>query len=53
MAIDSYRTDELMKYTKLHKSQLNEWLKRAVAGNLLKKLARPVRYQVANKQLEI
>lgn len=53
LAQNPITTDELMKYTKLHKSQLNEWLKRAVADNLLKKLARPVRYQVANKQLEI
>lgn len=38
--------DELLDNTGLHKSQLNDWLKRAVDDGVLKKLIRPVRYQV-------
>lgn len=40
--------DELIESTKLHKSQLTEWLKRAVNDEIVKKLNRPVRYQVKN-----
>lgn len=42
--------DELMESTALHKSQLNDWLKRATDDGVVKKLNRPVRYQwVKNK----
>lgn len=38
--------DELLEATSLHKSQLNEWLKQAIEDGLVKKLNRPVRYQL-------
>ncbi len=37
--------DELSQKTALHKSQLNDWLKRMVDEGLVKKLERPRRYQ--------
>lgn len=37
--------DELVDALELNKSQLNTWLKRAVADKKLKKLSKPVRYQ--------
>lgn len=42
--------DELIKNTELHKSQLNGWLKRAEEEGVVKKLNRPVRYQIQNKK---
>lgn len=42
--------DELIEITQLHKSQLTEWLERAVDDGVAKKLSRPVRYQVENKK---
>lgn len=42
--------DELSASTQLHKSQLNDWLKRAEEDGVVKKLNRPVRYQVKNKK---
>lgn len=42
--------DELIECTNLHKSQLNEWLKRAVDDGVVKKLNRPVRYQVKSEK---
>ena len=42
--------DELIKNTGLHKSQLTDWLKRAEEDGVVKKLNRPVRYQVEKKQ---
>ena len=42
--------DELLSNTALHKSQLNEWLKRATEDGMVKKLSHPVRYQwIASK----
>ncbi|MND27399.1 hypothetical protein D3C81_652450 [compost metagenome] len=38
--------DELAECTKLHKLQLIDWLKRAEEEGVVKKLNRPVRYQV-------
>lgn len=38
--------DTLIEQTGLHKSQLNDWLKRAVDEGSVKKLSRPIRYQV-------
>jgi len=40
--------DELVEITQLHKSQLIQWLKRAVDDEIVKKLNRPVRYQTKN-----
>lgn len=42
--------DELIESTQLNKSQLTEWLKRAVDDEVVKKLNRPVRYQVKNSE---
>lgn len=42
--------DALIESTQLHKSQLTEWLKRAVDDGAVKKLNRPVRYQIKNKK---
>ena len=42
--------DELVETTQLNKSQLTEWLKRAVDEDIVKKLYRPVRYQVKNQK---
>lgn len=42
--------DELIESTQLNKSQLTEWLKRAVDDEIVKKLNRPVRYQVKNSE---
>ncbi|EJP3280107.1 DNA-protecting protein DprA [Vibrio cholerae] len=40
--------EELIEQTGLHKSQLNDWLKRASEECVVKKLSKPVRYQVIN-----
>ena len=48
LAENPITVDELIESTKLHKSQLTEWLKRAVDDEVVKKLNRPVRYQVKN-----
>lgn len=37
---------ELAESLQLHKSQVNEWLKRALDENKVKKLSKPVRYQI-------
>lgn len=42
--------DELIKNTRLHKSQLTDWLKRAEEDGVVKKFNRPVRYQIKKKQ---
>lgn len=42
--------EELIDSTGLHKSQLHDWLKRAVEEGVVKKLNRPVRYQLENKK---
>lgn len=42
--------DDLIRSTQLHKSQLNDWLRRAEEEGMLKKLNRPLRYQVENKK---
>ena len=48
---DTPRTmNELLRETGLTKTQLGEWLKRAVAEKKLKKLPKPVRYQWARVQ---
>ncbi|MFQ5625759.1 MAG: DNA-processing protein DprA [Methyloligellaceae bacterium] len=46
MCSDSPKTtDELIEALELNKTQLNCWLKRAVADKRLKKFSKPVRYQ--------
>jgi len=49
LACSPVSLDELLESTLLHKSQLNEWLKRAVDDDLVTKLTRPVRYQIKQK----
>lgn len=46
LAKEPVSIDELIESTKLHKSQLNEWLKQAVKDNIVRKLTRPVRYLI-------
>src|SRR5690606_4137538 len=41
--------DTLIESIGLHKSQVNEWLKRAVDDEMVQKLNRPVRYQIKNR----
>jgi predicted Rossmann fold nucleotide-binding protein DprA/Smf involved in DNA uptake len=48
LAEDPITIDELIESTQLHKSQLTGWLKRAIDDKVIKKLNRPVRYQVKN-----
>lgn len=43
-------TDELVDMLALNKTQLNAWLKRAVADKKLNKLSKPVRYQWISTQ---
>lgn len=50
LAEDPVTIDELIESTQLHKSQLTEWLKRAIDEEIVKKLNRPVRYQVKNSK---
>ena len=42
--------NELIDATQLSKTQVSDWLKRAEADHEIKKLTRPVRYQVNIKQ---
>tara|TARA_R110001592_G_scaffold363263_1_gene682788 strand:- start:14295 stop:15638 length:1344 start_codon:yes stop_codon:yes gene_type:complete len=42
--------DEIMEFTELNKSQLNDWLKRAVDEGSVQKLSRPIRYQYVEKK---
>lgn len=41
--------DELVERTDLNKSQLNDWLKRAEADGVVKKLNHPIRFQIVEK----
>lgn len=50
LAKEAVSVDELIEGTGLHKSQLNEWLKRAEKDGLVNKFNRPVRYQFENKK---
>lgn len=50
LAKEPVSVDELIESTQLHKSQLSDWLKRAEEEGMVKKLNRPVRYQVENKK---
>lgn len=50
LANEPITVDALIESTQLHKSQLAAWLKRAVDDGAVKKLNRPVRYQLINKQ---
>lgn len=50
LAKEPISMDELIKSTQLHKSQLNEWLRRAVEEGVVTRLSRPVRYQAENKK---
>lgn len=50
LAYEPVSIADLCKKTDLHKSQITEWLKRAVSDGNVKKLARPVRYQYSQKK---
>lgn len=50
LAKEPLSVEELVESTGLHKSQLNDWLKRAKEDGVVKKLSRPVRYQVETKK---
>lgn len=43
-------TDYLVERLSLHKSQINEWLKRGVSERKLRKLSKPVRYVVVEDE---
>ena len=43
-------TDELAKSLNVSKTQLNKWLKRAVENGCIRKLSRPVRYEIQKKE---
>ncbi len=43
---DELNADEISEALGLHKTQVNLWLKRAVSEDVLKKLNKPVRYQI-------
>lgn len=45
IAIEPLKGDEVSEKTGLHKSQVTDWLKRALDDGYVKKLNRPVRYQ--------
>ncbi|MBI6530815.1 DNA-protecting protein DprA [Proteus vulgaris] len=49
LAKEPITIDVLMENTQLHKTQLNEWLKRSKEEGLVKKLNRPIRYQIKNE----
>jgi predicted Rossmann fold nucleotide-binding protein DprA/Smf involved in DNA uptake len=44
--------EQLSESMDLHKSQLNDWLKRAIAEGYIDKLSKPVRYQWVSFQVE-
>ena len=50
LSVSPVTPDALAQNTGLHKSQLEEWLKRATDERLVKKLNRPVRYQVKREK---
>ncbi|MGI9321962.1 MAG: hypothetical protein ACR2PJ_00130 [Pseudomonadales bacterium] len=52
LAKDPIRPDDLVEKTKLHKSQVTDWLKQAVAEKYVEKLTRPVRYRYVPKHDE-
>lgn len=50
LPVNEIKVDELVEKTQLHKSQINAWLKKAVAEKKLEKLARPVRYRMIKQE---
>lgn len=50
LASEPVTIDILIEKTQLHKSQVTEWLKRAEEAGEVKKINRPVRYQVINNK---
>jgi len=46
LALTATTVDELIENTGLHKSQLNEWLERAIEDGVVEKLNRPIRYKL-------
>lgn len=50
LAKEPVTIEELLECLGLHKSQLNDWLIRAVENGEVKKMNRPIRYQVENEK---
>lgn len=50
LTTDPLAVEEIIERTSLHKSQVTDWLKRAVEEGDIKKLSRPVRYQSIEKE---
>ena len=49
LAVDPINGDDLIEKTNLHKSQVSDWLKRALEEGYVNKLNRPTRYQYIDK----
>jgi predicted Rossmann fold nucleotide-binding protein DprA/Smf involved in DNA uptake len=50
LAKEPVSVERLVKSTGLNKTQLNDWLKRAESDGFVRKLDRPVRYQIGNQE---
>ncbi|MCG9720962.1 DNA-processing protein DprA [Shewanella sp. Isolate7] len=50
LAQEPIKLEDLIEQTKLHKSQLTDWLKRAEDEGAVKKLNHPVRYKIENNK---
>ncbi|GGZ77773.1 DNA-processing protein DprA [Paraglaciecola chathamensis] len=50
LAKEPVSLNELIESLHIHKSQITDWLKRAEEERLVKKLSRPVRYQIEHKK---
>ena len=44
--LDESTVDEIIEHSKLHKSQVNEWLKLAISEGKIQKLNKPIRYKL-------
>lgn len=44
--LDESTVDEIIEHSKLHKSQVNEWLKIAISEGKIQKMNKPVRYKL-------
>ena len=44
--LDESTVDEIIQHSKLHKSQVNEWLKIAISERKIQKMNKPVRYKL-------
>ena len=44
--LDERTVDEIIEHSKLHKSQVHEWLKIAISEGKIQKLNKPIRYKL-------